>query len=90
MLFVTIAKAKAGTTKERVARRMQWSFPPGVRVIGEYWLQNAEATLVLVSEADSVAPIFAATSDWDDVFDFTVTPAVTAAEGMELAKQMMK
>jgi hypothetical protein len=88
MLFVTIGKAKAGTTKERVARRMQWSYPEGMHVIAEYWLQNCEAELVVAAEADSIAPIMAATSAWDDVFNFTVTPAVTAEQGLEIAKHM--
>ena len=88
MLFVTIGKVRAGTTKERVARRMQWSYPEGMRLIAEYWLQNYDAELVVVAEADSIAPILAATSAWDDVFSFTVTPAITAEQGLEIAKRM--
>jgi hypothetical protein len=88
MLFVTIGKVRAGTTKERVARRMQWSYPEGMRLIAEYWLQDCDAQLVVVAEADSIAPIMAATSAWDDVFNFTVTPAVTAEQGLEIAKRM--
>jgi hypothetical protein len=26
--------------------------------------------------------------DWDDVFDLTVVPAMTAEQGLEMAKQM--
>jgi hypothetical protein len=41
MLFVTIGKAKAtSTTKRRVARRLNWNYPAGMRMIGEYWLQS--------------------------------------------------
>jgi hypothetical protein len=87
MLFVTIGRVRAGTTKERVARRMQWSYPEGMRLVAEYWLQNSEAELVVVAEADSIAPIMAATSAWDDVFSFNVTPAVTAEQGLEIAKR---
>jgi hypothetical protein len=32
----------------------------------------------------------AVTTEWGDVFDITVTPAITAEEGLELAKQMMQ
>jgi hypothetical protein len=88
MLFVTLAAARAGTTKERVARRMQWSYPEGARMIAEYWLQCPNPTVIVISEADDIAPIMAATSAWDDVFSFTVVPAVTAEQGMELARRM--
>lgn len=88
MLFVTLGTARAGTTKERVGRRLQWSYPEGMRVIGEYWLQTDDPTLVVVAEADTIVPIMAATGDWDDVFSFSVFPAVTAEQGMEIAKKM--
>jgi hypothetical protein len=89
MLFVTLGAARAATTKERVARRMQWSYPPEARIVAEYWLQIPDPTVIVISEADDIAPIMAATSAWDDVFSFTVVPAVTAEQGMELAKKMM-
>lgn len=88
MLFVTLGAARAGTTKERVTRRMQWSYPPNSRVVAEYWLQCPDPTVIVISEADDIAPIMAATSAWDDVFSFTVVPAVTAEQGLELAKKM--
>ncbi len=89
MLFVCIAKAKApSTTKQRVARRVNWKYPAGMRVIGEYWLQGNDPTLINIVETESVAPIMTAVADWDDVFDFTVLPAVTAEEGLQVAKKM--
>ena len=89
MLFVTLGAARAGNSKERIARRMQWSYPPNARVIAEYWLQCKDPTVIVISEADDIAPIMAATNAWDDVFSFTVVPAVTAEQGLELAKQMV-
>jgi Domain of unknown function (DUF3303) len=88
MLFVTLGKVRAGTTKERVARRMQWSYPEGTRVIAEYWLQIPDPQIIVVTESDSIVPIMAATSAWDDVFSFTVVPAVSAEQGLEIAKSM--
>ena len=88
MLFVALGKVRASTTKERVARRMQWSYPPQMKIVAEYWLQNPDPQVICVSEADSIAPIMAATTAWDDVFEWTVVPAVTAEQGLELAKQM--
>ena len=88
MLFVSLGAVRAGTTKERVTRRMQWSYPQGTRIIAEYWLQCPDPTVIVISEADDIAQIMAATSAWDDVFSFTVVPAVTSEQGIELAKRM--
>jgi len=88
MLFVALGKVRAGTSKERIARRMQWDYPPGGRLIGEYWLQSADPVIVVIMETDDIAPIMAATSQWDDVFEWRVFPAVTAQQGMELASKM--
>ena len=90
MLFVSLGSVRAGTDKERIARRMQWSYPPGLRVIAEYWLATDNPKLVSIAEADDMGAISAATADWDDVFSFTVVPAVTAEQGLAMAKQMMK
>ena len=89
MLFVCLARVKAGTRKERVARRIEWKYPEGLKKVAEYWLQTDNPNLISIVEADNVAPIMAALGDWDDVFEFTVIPAVTAEQGIELAKQMM-
>jgi hypothetical protein len=89
MLFVTLCKQRAGTTKERVARRAQWQYPAGMNVVGEYWLQTTDPVVIVIAEADTVAPIMAAMADWDDVFEMTVVPAVSAAQGLELTKQML-
>ena len=59
-------------------------------MVAEYWLQTDDPKLISVAEADDVAAIMAATSQWDDVFSFTVVPAVTAEQGLEIAKKMMR
>jgi len=75
--------------KERMARRIDWKPPQGMRPVAECWLQG-DPTVISITEADSMAPIMAAISDWDDVFHWTVLPAVTAQEGLEMAKRMMQ
>ena len=92
MLFVAMCTVRgdSGTTKDRIARRVQWEHPEGVNVIGEYWLQTSDPTVVLIFEADNIAPIMASTSDWDNYFNITVVPAISAKDGLELAKQMMQ
>jgi hypothetical protein len=32
----------------------------------------------------------ASVGDWSDVFDFTITPAVSGEEGFQLAQQIMQ
>lgn len=89
MLFVVLLKVRTGTVKERMARRVQWQYPEGVRPVAEYWLQTTDPACITIMEADSIAPIMAATAEWDDVFEITVIPAITAEEGLRLAKKMM-
>ena len=90
MLFVAFATPRPGTLQQRLARRLQWRYPEGVRPVAEYWLQGSEYDVVSIVEADSVAPIMATLAAWDDLFDFRVAPAVTADEGLRLAQQMAK
>ena len=51
---------------------------------------SSQVRLLGLAEADDIASIMAATSAWDDVFSFTVVPACTAEQGLEMARQMMK
>ncbi|GAB4253281.1 MAG: hypothetical protein Kow00122_11140 [Thermoleophilia bacterium] len=89
MLFVALGSVRAGTDRERIARRAQWSYPPGVKLVAEYWLCTDNPKLVSIIETDSIAAVMAAVSQWDDVFSLTVVPACTAEQGLEIAKQMM-
>jgi len=90
MLFAAVLKLKAGTSQERVARRMKWQMPEGMKPVAEYWLQTVDPHVISIFEADSVAPIMEIFVGWDDFFDITVVPAVTAEDGLELVKQMMQ
>jgi hypothetical protein len=93
MLVAAVLKVKAGTIGERTTRRAQWQYPEGANVVAEYWLQSTDPAIpncVSIFEVDSIAPVMAAMAAWDDVFDITVVPAVTAEEGLELAQQMMQ
>lgn len=89
MIFVTLCKAKSGTQVERTARRLDYQYPEGMRVLGEWWLQTPDPEVVLVTEADGPAAMLAARSAWDDFFDITIFPAVAAEEGMAIARQAM-
>jgi hypothetical protein len=89
MLFVALMKARPGTQAARSARRLVWQAPDvGAEVLGEYWLQTSDPACVAVFKADSCAQMWAAFTPWDDLFDVSIYPAVSAQEGLELLKQM--
>jgi hypothetical protein len=89
MLFVATLNPTGGTPQERTARRLKWDYPEGVKPIAEYWPLGGAVSVISIFEADSVAPILATLMAWGDVFEISVSPAVTAEEGMRLAQQMM-
>jgi hypothetical protein len=90
MLFVSLLSLKATTTPEQsLPRRLQWKYPEGLKVIAEYWLQTDSPHVIVIAEADSIAPMMATTEAWSDLFNFTVVPAITAEEGLKLVSQMM-
>jgi len=89
MLFVALGSVRAGTQRERIARRLEWSYPPGMKVIAEYHLMTPSPVVISIVEADDIAPITAATSAWDDMISWTVVPAATAEQSLEMAKKMM-
>jgi hypothetical protein len=65
-------------------RRAQWQYPEGIRPIAEYWPMSAEYQVVTVFSADNVAAIMELEFEWNDVFDISVTPAVSADEGLRI------
>ncbi len=88
MLFVTLCRVKAGSTfKQRLQHRVQFQYPEGMRTLAEYWLATEDPSVVVVSEGDTIAPILTAVQEWDDVFDISVFPAITAEEGIAAARQ---
>lgn len=88
MLFVKLAKAKEGTTsKQTIARRLEYHYPDNVHVVGEYWL-TGKTSVITIFEADSPAAGMEMVTAWDDLFDISIYPAVTAEEGLKLAKEM--
>jgi hypothetical protein len=69
-------------------RRAGWQFPDGLKVISEYWPLSGEYQVVTVFSAESVTPLMEIEFEWDDVFDITVTPAVSADEGLRIGPEV--
>ncbi|MCB0168252.1 MAG: DUF3303 family protein [Anaerolineae bacterium] len=91
MLFVALLEVKGSSAPaERIARRAEWQYPAGVKVIGEYWLQTDGYSVISIMETDDNADIFAISSQWGDVFNVKVSPALTAEQGLQLAQKMMQ
>jgi hypothetical protein len=91
MLFVSLLKLKEGTTRQvSTLRRLEWDYPEGVQPIAEYWLQASKPQVIVVTESDSVTPMMSMMSDWDDLYEIAVFPAITAEEGLQLARQMFE
>jgi len=90
MLFVVLCNVKGGTSKERVGRRMKWKAPEGAQVKAEYWLTAGYPNVVEIVESDNVQLLLNAISEWDDVFDISIFPAITAEEGLRNAQEMMQ
>ncbi len=68
---------------------MQWDYPEGVRVLGEYWLETESPRVVSVMEADGMDAFGQIRMYWGDMFEIEVFPAVTGEQGMEMARQAM-
>ena len=69
-------------------RRAGWQFPDGLKVIAEYWPLSGDYQVVTVFSAETIAPIMEVEFEWDDVFDMTVTPAVSAEEGLRIGPEV--
>ena len=90
MMFVALLKTRGNNTfQEGVARRMQWDYPEGVRVLVEYWLETESPRVVSVMEADGMEAFGQIRMHWNDMFEIEVFPAVTGEQGMEMARQAM-
>ena len=91
MIVVSLMSLKPGkTSRDAIGRRLQWEYPEGMKIIGEYWLQVASPRVVVIWETDNVAEMLRITADWGDIFDITVAPALRGEEGIALTRQMMQ
>lgn len=71
--------------RKRIERRVGWKTPDGLKVQAEYWLQTPDPKVIMVVETDDPIAMTQAVAAWDDLFDITIVPAVTAEEGIKLA-----
>ncbi len=90
MLCITLMKAKPNTSMlQRRERRLDWRYPEGMRVLGEYWLATSDPSVISIAEADDAGVIRQAMAHWDDLFEYSVFPAVTAEQGIAEARRQL-
>jgi hypothetical protein len=92
MEFVALLKFRpsvpAAERDAALMRRAGWQYPDGLKVISEYWPLSGEYQVVTVFSVETIAPIMEVEFEWDDVFDMTVTPAVSAEEGLRIGPEV--
>lgn len=89
MRYAIIMRAKPSLTfASGVPRRMNWTYPDGLKVEGEYWTSTSDPAVFVVAQTDDVGPLVKLSADWDDLFDITITPCLTAEEGLAMGAQM--
>ena len=71
-----------------MARRAAWQYPDGVKVVAEYWPMSAEYQVVTVFSAETIAPVMDVVFEWNDVFDISVSPAVSGEEGLRIGPEV--
>jgi hypothetical protein len=90
--YVAFLKFRQGVTAmdrdAALLRRASWQYPEGVKVITENWPLSAEYQVVTVFSADEFAPIMEIVFEWNDVFDISVHPAVSADEGLRIGPEV--
>ena len=69
-------------------RRTSWEYPAGVRLIAEYWPMAADLQVVTIFSADDIAAVWQLVSEWEDVFDIDISPAVSAEEGLRIGPEV--
>ncbi|MBI4337028.1 MAG: DUF3303 family protein [Chloroflexi bacterium] len=85
MLFISVLSQKQSLSRQQLdesaQRRARWKYPPGMKVLAEYWLQGSPQVITII-EAEHIGPVLQSTYAWADVFDIRVHPAVTAEDGL--------
>jgi hypothetical protein len=92
MEFIALLKFRpsvsAADRDAALMRRAAWQYPDGVKVIAEYWPVWGEYQVVTAFAAEAFAPIMEVEFEWNDVFDVTVVPAVSAEEGLRIGPEV--
>ena len=85
MIFISLLTYKQGLSRYQIddaaQRRARWKYPSELELIGEYWVQGIPQ-LIIIIEAEDIAPVLQSNHSWADVFDIQTYPAMTVDEGL--------
>jgi hypothetical protein len=65
-------------------RRAAWKYPDGITVLSEYWPMSGECQVVTAFAADSITAMMEVEFEWNDVFDISIHPAISADDGLRV------
>jgi hypothetical protein len=92
MEYVALLRFRDGVTAaerdKALMRRAEYQYPQGIRSIAEYWPMSAEYQVISVFSAENVSAIMELELEWNDVFDISVSPAVSADEGLRIGTEL--
>ena len=92
MEFVALLKFRpsvpAAERDAALMRRAAWQYPDGLKVISEYWPMSGEYQVVSVFSAETIEPLMELDFEWNDVFDISVSPALSAEEGLRVGPEV--
>jgi len=74
---------------ELVARRATYEFPPGMKLVAEYWTPKQSPTVIAIYEADDMVSLMLNTTSWADAFEVDVFPVTEWEEGLERLQQAL-
>jgi hypothetical protein len=57
-------------------------------MIAEYWPLSTDAQVVTIFGAEQFESVMELVLEWDDVFDISVSPAVSAEEGLRIGPKV--
>ena len=87
MKFVTLWSLKESVDLAKLAeiigRRAEYEYPPGIKMVGEYWTSQRSPAVVSILEADDATGLMINYAAWVDVLDVEVFPVNTWEEGLE-------
>ena len=94
MLYAFVADWHPSTTPEErdaaLARRAGWDFPPGTKMVTEYWSFGNSPLVYTVFEADDPKAVWQLTADWNDVFDIRIIPVMTSDFGLAHGEEVFE
>jgi hypothetical protein len=92
MIFCAVSTIHSHLTQDQrlngFARRAEWKYPAGVKVVHEVWRTTAPE-IVSTFECDTYEPIMAIQLAWADFMQMNVSPCTTPDEGLKTGAKLL-